>query len=135
MLNMLRILENSILASLMFIGIGFSQQAYASCKSPESLFEQKDCQYQGYLKLQYELDSTHRLFLDKFIAQIKENGGDTKAAKIKLAQAHAAWKKYIHANCELDSLLNNGNNAGQNELACEVEHIQQRIKKIKEYQF
>jgi uncharacterized protein YecT (DUF1311 family) len=135
MLNISRRIKTSVLLPLAFIGIGLSQHAYASCQNAESLFEQKDCQHQGYLNLQSQLDSVHRQFTNEFITQVKENGGDTKAAKVKLAKAHSAWKKFIHADCELGSLLNNGSNAGQNELACEVEHIQQRIKEIKEYQF
>lgn len=137
MLNMSKILRNkkNLLLSLALFGIVSSHQTHASCQSPESLFEQKDCEYQAYIKLQSELDSVHRLFIEKFTAQVKENGGDTKAAKAKLAQAHAAWKKYVHTDCELSLLLNSGNSAGQNQLACEAGHIRQQIKVIKEYQF
>lgn len=135
MLDISRIVKNCVLLPLVFIGIGLSQHAYASCQNAESLFEQKDCQYQSYLNLQSQLDSVHRQFSNEFMAQVKENGGDTKAAKVKLTQTHAAWKKFMHADCELGSLLNNGSNAGQNELVCQVEHIHQRIKEMKEYQF
>ena len=135
MLNMLKILKNSLSVSLVFIGMGLAQQTHANCQRPESLFEQKDCQYQSYLQLQSELDSAHHLFVDKFIAQVKASGGDVKAAKTKLVQANVAWKKYVHADCALDFFLNPGNSAGQNQLACEVEHIQQRMKAIKEFQF
>jgi hypothetical protein len=133
MQNTLKMLNKKSLAVLL---IFFSNtQSYADCTKPETLFEEKDCQYQDYEAETKNLDAEFKKFSKRTIDKKEATSKNKERIKKNVIESQNTWKKYVKTHCDLATLLENESNTAQNELLCETELIRQRIQTLRNSPF
>lgn len=106
---------------------------FAECDHPESLFESKSCMYEEFVSLNKQVDISYKAALKSLVVQA-ESKQNLEKAKLKLISAQKTWRIFRDQDCAVYSALYFGNNnAGQNELQCQIDRTKQRINELNEF--
>lgn len=126
-MNSLIMSLNLAFAAALFLPV----PVHASCEKPDSLFEEKYCMVIALKKADLEVHKAYQE-AQKAIANSGENQMHIKKALASLKVAQNFWSRYREKDCSVISILYaDHNNAGQNEIACKIEHAEARAKNLK----
>jgi uncharacterized protein YecT (DUF1311 family) len=101
------------------------------CERPMGRIEQLACTGQIRADLERELEAHYERLLRSF-DQPGGEGVDHAAAKIALVASQEGWRRYVEADCVLDTALfglGNGHAAAQ--LDCRMDHLRARILRLR----
>ena len=104
--------------------------AHATCRQPESQFEAKDCQYREWRQAEAAMQAQYRRTL-RAIGEGAEDAVAGDSARAALRKAQTAWANYRNQDCAVEAALDgNAANAGQNDLACRIDHARRQTRRL-----